>query len=70
MSATFTCICADHTYIDKTKLPSIVCLAICPDGTYGDDMTGYCESCNVACAKCTGASDTGDCSVCNTGYYL
>ena len=49
-----------------TKCPALkalsngVCLDTCPDGTY--DNAGFCDSCDIACTKCSTTSTT--CSQC------
>ena len=45
------------------------CASTCPDGYLSNSATNLCDACNVACATCTGPTDT-ECPSCNNGYFL
>ena len=71
-------LCSDGTHTQCTACspgyflqpsPSTVCLNACPDGYWGNSGSNSCDTCNAACAICTGPSDT-QCSACNSGYFL
>ena len=48
------------------------CVLVCPDGTYGDSISRFCESCASGCALCYGSvlSKCTKCtSVLGTNYF-
>ena len=45
------------------------CLDTCPAGYWSNPGSNSCDTCNAACAICTGPSDT-QCSACESGHFL
>ena len=52
---------ANHYYNNATSS----CLLVCPDGTYEDPVTGFCEPCATGCSLCYGSVNT-KCTKCAT----
>lgn len=58
--------CRQGYYLDATATFNN-CVQKCPDGTYGDLVSGKCEQCNSKCWSCAGPTSR-DCTACYKGY--
>jgi proprotein convertase subtilisin/kexin type 5 len=45
------------------------CIPSCPTGTYQNQTTSACTTCDIRCSACTGGSSTS-CQACKTPYFL
>lgn len=45
------------------------CLAVCPDGFYGNTTTSLCQQCDVTCSTCNGGNSS-NCLSCGNGRFF
>lgn len=63
-----TCaMCSKGFFLDDSA-STHKCIATCPDGYYGNKLTGKCETCQSPCATCMGSSTT--CKSCVNTHKL
>lgn len=53
------------TYLKDSASPN-TCVATCPDGYFGNKLTGKCEACAAPCTKCEMKANR--CTACTSGY--
>ena len=58
-----TCLsCNSGSFLSGTN-----CILTCPDGTYGDTLTGKCLTCDSSCKTCIAPGDSASCQSCMVG---